>query len=561
MEVSDPALRQTLSGGVGNVNVLTHNIHAQQPSFSIISDSEDSRPRLTFYPNLRSGPYAPARVINDVKALADAAKHTSTSPSSTVVDAVRGVGLYACAPYFDTADASVVGASVYKATSSTTAQSVGIYVHPPSFTPPEGRVSPGFDRNPDVTLESIVHEVIVGYCAAAYALRAYKGDATRGGDPSGQDTSAAASPEATKKPAVAELVIILPSDVSVLPQVAQKASATVAGMYLARDLVNAPPNVLYPQSFGAVVARAFPEVENVTVEVLQKDDLEHLGMHAILAVGAGSSRPPAMAVLRYKAEGADVPERPVVLVGKGVTMDTGGICVKGYPGGLIHEMKMDMGGAAVCAGTLMALAASRAPVHVAACLMLVENMPDGAAYRPGDVLKSAAGITIEVHNTDAEGRVALCDGLWYAQKHLNARAVIDVATLTGAAIVALGHEMAAVCVNSAGERAGIVTGMQHVGRVVDEEVWQLPQSERYAEHITSTIADIKNVGTVGVAGTIAAGQFLNRFISPRTPWAHLDVAGVHFRQGHPLQGSAGTRGNPAWGVRLLSRYLATTGKF
>jgi leucyl aminopeptidase len=329
------------------------------------------------------------------------------------------------------------------------------------------------------------------------------------------------------------------------PDAAEKSwrseAAVVAGVHHARDLISEPANVLYPETF-ADACRALGDEVGLEVEVLGRSRLQELGMNAILGVAQGSVREPFVVAMRWQGGGD---EAPVALVGKGVCFDSGGISLK--PAGGMEDMKWDMGGAAAVFGAMKAIAGRKAKANVVGVVGLVENMPGGSAQRPGDVVKTAAGVTVEVINTDAEGRLVLADVLHYVAEHYKPKAMVDLATLTGAIIVALGHEQAGLFTND----EGLAGELEAAGTTVGEKVWRMPLGEAYAEHIKSDIADIKNVGRAREAGATAGAIFLARFAGD-VPWAHLDIAGVTFaKRDLPLAGKGAT----AFGVRLLDRWL------
>ncbi len=319
------------------------------------------------------------------------------------------------------------------------------------------------------------------------------------------------------------------------------------GVFLTRDLVSEPANVIYPETL-AERAKALSEL-GVDVEVLGEAQMRKLGMNALLAVGQGSSRESQLVIMRWngapkRAKAAK--DAPVAFVGKGVTFDTGGISIK--PSGGMEDMKWDMGGAGVVIGLMKALAGRNAKVDAVGVIGLVENMPSGTAQRPGDVVTSMSGQTIEVVNTDAEGRLVLADALWYCHTTFKPRAMIDLATLTGAIIVSLGAYQAGLFAND--DR--LARQLKAAGEAVGEPVWPMPLGERYDKDINSDIADVKNVGKNREAGSIAAAQFLKRFVGD-TPWAHLDIAGVTWsKSATPTVPKGGT----GFGVRLLDRFVA-----
>ena len=323
--------------------------------------------------------------------------------------------------------------------------------------------------------------------------------------------------------------------------------AVAEGVMLARDLVNEPANVLGPVEF-AEQTRALEEL-GVEVEILEPAALTELKMGALLGVAQGSARPARVVVMQWlgaKSKRA----RPVCLIGKGVCFDTGGISIK--PAAGMEDMKGDMGGAAAVVGTMRALAGRRAPVNVVGLIGLVENMPSHTAQRPGDIVTSMSGQTIEVINTDAEGRLVLADVMWYAQdRWRQPRCIIDLATLTGAIMVALGKEHAGLFSND----DKLAAALAAAGEATGEKVWRMPLGKAYDKLIDSKIADMKNVGG-RFGGSITAAQFLQRFVKDKeTPWAHLDVAGTAMDSGKSdINQSWGS----GWGVRLLDRLIADT---
>ncbi len=319
--------------------------------------------------------------------------------------------------------------------------------------------------------------------------------------------------------------------------------AATDGTYLARDLVNLPPNDLYPESFAAKVKELSPL--GLEVEILGEKQMAKLGMGALLGVGQGSVKESQLGIIRWN--GGKPGDDPVILVGKGVCFDTGGISLK--PGPNMENMRGDMGGAAAVTGAMRALAQRKAKVNVVGLIGLVENMPDGNAIRPGDILHSASGQTIEVQNTDAEGRLVLCDVLWYAQEHFKPRAIVDLATLTGAIVVSLGHHHAGMFTDS----DDLAAELTKAGLAEGERVWRMPLGAEYDVQIKSKFADMRNIGGPA-AGSITAAQFLKRFVKDGVKWAHLDIAGVAWVEGE----KAPT--DPSWasgyGPRLLSRWIA-----
>ncbi len=300
----------------------------------------------------------------------------------------------------------------------------------------------------------------------------------------------------------------------------RRAQATAFGMALTQDLANLPPNICTPQ-YLADTARALADEYGFEVEVLEREDMERLGMGALLAVARGSEAPPKLISLRYNGAGDAA---PIALVGKGVTFDSGGISLK--PGAGMDEMKYDMAGAAAVLGTFKALGELKPAINVAAVIPATENMPSGRAAKPGDVIRSLSGQTIEILNTDAEGRLILCDALTWAQRQFNPTKIVDMATLTGACIIALGHHISGLMSND----DALADALQRTGQWTYDRLWRLPLSEEYDEQLKSNFADMANIGG-RPAGTITAGQFLSRFIEDGRPWAHLDIAGTAWVSG------------------------------
>lgn len=336
-------------------------------------------------------------------------------------------------------------------------------------------------------------------------------------------------------------VTLRSDDPAGLKKALKAADAVAAGVVLARDLVNEPPNVLYPEEFADRAAKL--KKLDVEIEILDEKDLKKIGMRALLGVGQGSRRESRVAIMRWNGAGKD--EQPVAFVGKGVTFDTGGISLK--PGAGMEDMKGDMAGAACVVGLMHALAARKAKINAIGVIGLVENMPDGNAQRPGDIVTSLSGQTIEIINTDAEGRLVLADVLWYTQERFKPRFMINLATLTGAILVALAQENAGLFTNS-DELAHRLTA---AGVATGETVWRMPLGKAYDKMIDSKFADMKN-SAGRYAGSITAAQFLQRHVND-TPWAHLDIAGT----GMGAKDSEINRSwGPGWGVRLLDRLVA-----
>lgn len=319
-------------------------------------------------------------------------------------------------------------------------------------------------------------------------------------------------------------------------------SAVAGGVLMARDLVNEPANILYPEEFSR---RAMTlKKAGVVVEVLTMAAMKKLGMGALLGVGQGSARESRVVVMRWN--GGKKNEAPLAFVGKGVCFDTGGISIKGAAG--MEDMKGDMAGAACVVGLMQALAARKAKINAVGVIGCVENMPDGNAQRPGDIVTSMSGQTIEIINTDAEGRLVLADVLWYTNKRFKPKFMINLATLTGAIIVALGQEYAGMFTNN----DELSHRLHLVGEETGELVWRMPLSPVYDKMIDSKFADMKNTGGSRWGGAITAAQFIQRFVE-KTPWVHLDIAGTGMdSRASDINKSWGS----GWGVRLLDRLVA-----
>ncbi len=318
--------------------------------------------------------------------------------------------------------------------------------------------------------------------------------------------------------------------------------AIAEGAHMTRDLVNAPANVLTTTNF----AERLEEMSalGLKVEVLDEDQLTSLGMNTLLCVGQGSDSPSKVVVMRW--DGGKKGDAPLALVGKGVVFDTGGISLK--PGAGMEDMTMDMGGAGVVAGVMRSLALRKAKANVVGLVGIVENMPSGNAVRPGDVITSMKGDTVEVINTDAEGRLVLCDVMWYAQEEFKPAAMIDLATLTGAIIVGLGHENAGVFSNDDALCNAFLKAAQTEG----EGAWRMPLGQAYDDLLKSRIADMKNIGG-RAAGSVTAAQFLQRFVQDGVPWIHLDIAGVASVKAETALAPTGATG---WGVAALNRLIS-----
>jgi leucyl aminopeptidase len=322
-----------------------------------------------------------------------------------------------------------------------------------------------------------------------------------------------------------------------------KLSPTIDAVFLTRDLVSEPANVLYPAEF-ARRARELTKL-GVKVQILGEAEMKKLGMHVLLGVGQGSARESQMLIMTWMHGPKN--QKPVALVGKGVCFDTGGISLK--PAGGMEDMKWDMGGAGAVTGAMKLIAGRKARANVVGICALVENMPDGNAQRPGDVVKSMSGQTVEVINTDAEGRLILCDAMWYVQEKFKPQAMVELSTLTGAIIVALGHERAGMFSNN----TQLSNRLRAAGSGLGEKLWRMPLGPKYDKLIDSDIADMKNVSNGRDGGSITAAQFLQRYVQDGVAWAHLDIAGVAWSN----KGNETTpKGATAFGVRLLDRLIA-----
>ena len=322
----------------------------------------------------------------------------------------------------------------------------------------------------------------------------------------------------------------------------EREAALAKGVEFTRGLVTEPANIIYPETFVAACQKAF-EGTGAEITVLGEAEMAALGMGALVGVGQGSERESKLLAIRWNGGAAG--DKPTVFVGKGVTFDTGGISLKPPPG--MEDMKWDMGGAGAVAGAMLALVSRKAKANVIGVMGLVENMPDGKAQRPGDVVTTMSGQTVEVLNTDAEGRLVLCDALHWAQEQYDAARIVDLATLTGAMIISLGHEYGGMFAND----DTLVAQLTAAGQTSGDKLWRMPLGPNYDKLIDSPIADIKNVGP-REAGSITAAQFIQRFIKEGTPWAHLDIAGMVWsnKPGHTWE-----KGATGYGVRLLDQFV------
>ncbi len=348
--------------------------------------------------------------------------------------------------------------------------------------------------------------------------------------------------KAEKKPSVTRVRIAVDD-----PKAASKAFKGLTGLadaiLFARDLVSEPANVLYPEEFARRVKKLTSL--GLEVEILGEKEMKKLGMGALLGVGQGSVRESQLAIIQWKGA-KDAAAAPVAFVGKGVCFDSGGVSIKGAEG--MEEMITDMGGAAAVAGAMYALAARKAKVNAVGILGLVENMPDGAAQRPGDVVTTLSGQTVEVINTDAEGRLVLADALWYCHKRFKPKLMIDLATLTGAIIISLGKDLAGLFSND----DALADNLLAASKAVEEPLWRMPLPAQYEKHIESAVADMKNVGP-RYGGSITAALFIQKFTGG-LPWAHLDIASTAWKPGSTIPTIPS--GATGFGVRLLDRLVA-----
>ncbi len=370
---------------------------------------------------------------------------------------------------------------------------------------------------------------IAANMAAGAGLRSYRFDAYR------------TKEKADKKPSLKVLTFGV-KDAGDATKAFKPLSAVTEGVFLTRDLVSEPPNVIFP----ATLAERIHELEkyDLDIEILDEPAMEKLGMGALLGVGQGSAQDPRLVIMRWN--GGKDGDAPLAFCGKGVTFDSGGLSIK--PAGGMEDMKWDMGGSAVVTGLMKALALRKAKVNAVGVVGLVENMPSGTAQRPGDIVKSMSGQTIEVLNTDAEGRLVLADVLWYTQERYKPKFMIDLATLTGAIIVALGEEYAGLFSNN----DDLAKKLEAAGKAVNEPLWRMPMGDVYDKMIDSDAADMKNIGGGRAGGSITAAQFLQRFVN-KLPWAHLDIAGVTWSK---KDAAIAPKGGTGYGVRLLDRFVA-----
>ena len=378
--------------------------------------------------------------------------------------------------------------------------------------------------------EGLIESITEGICLALYSFDKYKSNSEK-------DTS-------TAQQKLEEVTILINSDSPRFQSVADKAVSIVEAVNFSRDLANLPPNDC-PPAYLASIALSMASEYGMKARIMERYELENMGMGGIVAVGKGSNNPPKLIIAEYNGGGG---QKPFLLIGKAVTFDTGGISIK--PGEKMDEMKFDKCGGCTVLATLRAIASMKLAVNVVGIVPAVENMPSSTAYRPGDIVKMYNGKTVEVLNTDAEGRMILADALAYGISTYNPRAVIDLATLTGAAIIALGANIAAIM----GNNKQLLDRVKKSSDKSGERMWELPLYEEFNDQIKSTYADIKNVGG-RPGGAITAAAFLSNFVNG-TPWVHFDIAGTAWTQDGTFDKSYNPKGATGFGVRTLVKLLA-----
>jgi len=373
-------------------------------------------------------------------------------------------------------------------------------------------------KNEKISNEEVISEFLYGYTLKNYSFEKYK----------------------TKKKSNSSVIINICVDrTEKFNKAFQTLSFIKEGVFLTRDLISEPPNILNPKNYAKEILKL--SKLGLKVEILNEKDLKKLEMNSLLGVGQGSTSETFLVIIKWN--GRKEKDKPIAFVGKGVCFDTGGISLK--PAKFMEEMKYDMGGSAVVVGLMKTLALRKAKVNAVGVVGLVENMPGANAQRPGDIVKSYSGKTIEVLNTDAEGRLVLADALSYTEKKFQPKFIIDLATLTGAIIMALGQEYAGLFSNN----DKLCKQLFNIGNSINEKVWRLPLHENYDKLMNSKYADVQNINYSGGAGSITAAQFLQRFIQNKTPWVHLDIAGMAFSK---KASNINTGGATGFGVRLLN---------
>ena len=418
-----------------------------------------------------------------------------------------------------------IGAKLYSALKSTGAQNI--------FIVPEGG-----------NVQDLSLHLMAGVRLSAYKFERYKSD---------KHISEADKVKKTSKKdkkTLSSITFAVSSSKSLQGR-ADALNAEIDGVVLARDLGNEPPNALYPESFAAMIKKELGSL-GVKITIFDEKKLEKMGAGGILAVGRASAKPPRLVIMEWTGDSSAKKNKkdsqyPLALIGKGITFDTGGISLK--PGAGMDEMKMDMCGAGAVVGAMKAIAARKAPVNVVAAVALAENMPASNAYLPGDVVTSLSGRTVEVFNTDAEGRMVLMDALSYIQDKYQPKRIIDLATLTGAMMVALGSAYAGIFAND----DDLWDSIAEAGIQSGEKVWRMPLDKAYRKEMESDLADLRNLGKTRYAGACTAAGFLEKFIEGDTAWSHMDIAGVAW--GNLGKATYPTKGATGYGVRLLNRLV------
>ena len=374
--------------------------------------------------------------------------------------------------------------------------------------------------------EGLVEAMTEGASLALYSFNKYK------------------APDASSTTKIDEITILINSDAPKFQSIAERTGIVVDAINFCRDICNMPPNDCSPAQLAGI-AISLAQEYGMKSRVIDRYELENMAMGGIVAVGKGSNNAPKLIILEYNGGPAD--QKPYMLVGKAVTFDTGGISIK--PGEKMDEMKYDKSGGCVVIATMRAACALKMPVNIVAMVPAVENMPSATAYRPGDIIKMYNGKTVEVMNTDAEGRMILADALAYGIATYSPRAVVDLATLTGAAIVALGSNVAAIV----GTNKQLTDRLRKHADKTGEKMWELPLYEEFHDQIKSTHADIKNIGGKP-GGAITAAAFLSNFVNG-VPWIHVDIAGTAWTQEGTFERSYNPKGATGFGVRTLVRFL------
>ena len=387
----------------------------------------------------------------------------------------------------------------------------------------KNKIELSFDSLPKLFIKnSIIKNILLGMLLRNYVFKNYKTDQL-----------------SQKK--IIKIVLVHPNK-SFLKKSILDAMNVFSGVSLTRDLVTTPSNILNPNKFTNEVKKL--SKFGLKIEILNENRLKKIGMNALLGVGQGSANKSYVAIMRWN--GGKKNSKPLAFIGKGVCFDTGGISLK--PARFMEEMKYDMAGAGTVTGLMKTLACRKANVNAIGIIGLVENMPDGNAQRPGDVVKSFSGKTIEIFNTDAEGRLVLADLLTYVEKRFKPKFMINLATLTGAIIISLGNEYAGLFSNN----DQLADRINKVGYKDNEKAWRLPLNKNFDALINSQIADVQNINYSGGAGSITAAQFLQRFVLNKTPWAHLDIAGMAWTKKTTKTIPLGATG---YGVKLLNRLV------